>query len=205
MDELRRILAAADKDDVLSSRHVAVGIRQELVRDLVQLNLPVEVTAAGQLVFRLETAEVAFQGGESRVTLRGRVRRAAAPDVFADLTVTGGIHGVKVAGRAGTLSAQVALDRLEVRRSGALGAPNDLVEGLVEQVGGTGLTSLAEQIPPIELPVRFERMLARGAVTVGPVTIAASELALRVEVAEVVALDGRLWVLLDVSAKPQRG
>jgi hypothetical protein len=197
-DELRRLLAAADKGEVLPSRCIAVGVRQDLVRDLVELTLPVEATVAGQLVFRLERAEVAFQGGESRVTLRGRVRRATDAGAFADLTVTGGIHGVKVAGRSGYLSARVALDRLEVHR-----AAEEWVEGLVEKVGGTALTSLAEEIPPLEIPVRFEKTLVLAASTVGPVSIAAAELALRVDVAQVVALDGRLWVLLDVSAEPQ--
>jgi hypothetical protein len=204
MDELQRLLAAAEKDDVLSSRHVVVGIRQELVRDLVQLTLPVEAAVAGQIAFRLETAEVVFQGGESRVTLRGRASRVGVPEPRADLTVMGSIHGVRVAGRGGHLSARVALDRIEVRGSGAEGARGELVERLVEQVGGTGLTSLAEQIPPLEIPVRFERTLSLDAGTVGPISIAPARLALRVEVAEVAALDGRLWVFLDVSAAPQK-
>jgi hypothetical protein len=52
--------------------------------------------------------------------------------------------------------------------------------------------------------VRFERTLSLDAGTVGPISIAPARLALRVEVAEVAALDGRLWVFLDVSAAPQK-
>jgi hypothetical protein len=197
---MRRLLRSTDEDEVLPSRYIAVGIRQELVRDLVQLTLPIETTVAGQLVLRLETADVAFRGGESRVTLRGRARRTTRPETLADLTVVGGIHGVRLTGRAGYLSARVALDRLEVHGIVDEGPSRDLVEGLVEQVGGTGLSSLAEQIPPLEIPVRFEKRLVLSASTVGPVTVAASQLDLRIDVAQVVAADGRLWVLLDVRA-----
>lgn len=105
-------------------------------------------------------------------------------------------------GRSGYLSARVALDRLEVRTGGLADARRDLLEGLVEQVGAQGLSSLADQIPPFEIPVRFDRTLDLAGATVGPVTVASAHLPLQVGVSEVVALRGRLWVLLDVSADP---
>lgn len=202
--ELRRLLAAVERDQVFSSHHVAVGIRQELVRDLVQLTLPIEAALAGGIELRLEAAEVAFLGGESRVTLRGRVRRRQDPETWADLTALGGIHGVTVGARSGLLGARVALDRLEVRTTGVPDARRDWLEGMIEQVGAQSLSSLADQIPPLAIPVRFERTLGHPGITVGPVTIAAAQIPLRVEVAEVIALRGRLWVLLDVSADPGR-
>ena len=200
--ELRRLVAAAKREQVFSDRHVAVGIRQELVRDLVQLTLPIETTVAGGVDLRLQTADVVFQGGESRVTLRGRVGRTHDPGTHADLTAFGGIHGVTVGGRSGYLSARVALDRLEVHTRGLADARRDFLEGLVEQIGAQGLSSLADQIPPLEIPVRFDRTLDVAGATVGPVTVASAQLPLHVGVAEVMALRGRLWVLLEVSADP---
>jgi hypothetical protein len=200
--ELRRLIAAVDREQIFSSEHAAVGIRQELVRDLIQLTLPIETVVAGEVGFRLEAAEVAFLGGESRVTLRGRVSRKSDPATFAALDAFGGIHGVTPQGPGGHLSARVALDRLEVRATGLADGRREVLEGVVEQLGARALASLAEQIPPLAIPVRFDRTLDLAGGTVGPVEVAAAHLPLRIEVAEVLALQGRLWVLLDVSAGP---
>jgi hypothetical protein len=69
-------------------------------------------------------------------------------------------------------------------------------------LGATTLETLAAQIPPLALPVRFERTLELEAASLGPFEIAPGSLNLRVSLAQVVALGGRLWVLLDVSAGP---
>lgn len=87
--ELRRLVAAVKREEVFSDRHLAVGIRQELVRDLVQLTLPIETSVPGGVTLRLHTADVAFQGGESVVTLRGLVGRTHDPKTQAELTAFG--------------------------------------------------------------------------------------------------------------------
>ena len=201
-ETLRHLIAAVETGEAFSSRHVTLGIGQELVRGLLQLTLPVETRTAPDLHVRLETAEVAFDNGESRVTLRGRVSRASSPGTFADLVVHGGLHRFEVGEPAGQVTARVALDRLEVRRAEAEGLRRDLVEGVLERLGEPSLAALAEQIPPLSIPVRFERALETGAVRAGPFTIPPGSVRLRVELARVVALRGRLWVLLDVSAAP---
>jgi len=199
-DTLRTLIAAVETDEAFSSRHVTLGIGQELVRDLLQLTLPVETVTAPDLHVRLETAQVAFESGESRVTLRGRVSRASSPGTFADLTVHGGLHRFEVGEREGHVSARVALDRVEVRQAEAEGLRRDLVEAVLDRLGAPSLASLADQIPPLAIPVRFERTLELGAMSAGPFEIAPASLHFRVGLAQVVALGGRLWVLLDVSA-----
>jgi hypothetical protein len=199
---LRRLIAAVDTGQAFSPRHVTLGIGQELVRDLLQLTLPVETTTTPDLHVRLETAEVAFENGESRVTLRGRVSRASSPGTFADLVAHGGLHRFEVGEPAGHVTARVALDRLEVRRAEAEGFRREMVEAVLERLGEPSLAALAEQIPPVSIPVRFERALETEAMRAGPFEIPPGSLRLRVELAEVTALRGRLWVLLDVSAGP---
>ncbi len=201
-DTLRNLIAAVETDEAFSSRHVTLGIGQELVRDLLQLTLPIETVTAPDLHVRLETAQVAFESGESRVTLRGRVSRASSPGTFADVVVHGGLHRFEVGERAGQVSARVALDRVEVRQAEAEGLRRELIEGLLQHIGAPSLASLADQIPPLAIPVRFERTLELGAMRAGPFEIARSSLRFRVGLAQVVALGGRLWVLLDVSAAP---
>jgi hypothetical protein len=151
---------------------------------------------------RLETAQVSFENGESRVTLRGRVSWASQPGTFADLVALGGLHRFEVAEAesAGRVTARVALDRVEVRQAEAAGVRRDVVEAVLDRLGATTLETLAAQIPPIAIPVSFERAVELQAVSLGPFEIAPGSLRLRVSLAEVVALRGRLWVLLDVKA-----
>lgn len=202
---LRRLIAAAGRDEAFSSKHVTLGIGQELVRDLLQLALPVETETAPDLRLRLETAQVAFENGESRVTLRGRVSRSSAPDTFADLVVHGGLHRFSVGQPAGQVTARVALDRVEVRQSGADGLGRDVVEVVVAQLGTPALEGLAAQIPPLAVPVRFERGLELEGRSVGPFAIPPGRLRFGVALADVVPLGGRLWVMLDVSVAPESG
>ena len=201
-ETLRNLIAAVETDQAFSSKHVTLGISQELVRDLLQLTLPVETEAAPDLRVRLETAQVAFAGGESRVTLRGRVSRASSPATFADLVVHGGLHRFEVGEPAGHVRARVALDRVEVRQAESEGLRRDLVEAVLDGLGAPTLDALALQIPPLAIPVRFERALELEAVSAGPFEIAPGSLRFRVALAQVVALGGRLWVLLEVSAEP---
>jgi hypothetical protein len=199
-ETLRNLIAAVETDQAFSSKHVTIGIGHELVRDLLQLTLPIETVAAPDLRVRLETAEVAFDSGESRVTLRGRVSRASSPRTFADLVVYGGLHRFEVGERGGQVTARVALDRVEVRQAEAEGLSRDLVEVVLDRLGAPTLETLALQIPPIAIPVRFERTLELEAMSLGPFEVAPGSLRFRVSLVQVVALGGRLWVLVDVSA-----
>ena len=193
----------AVRRSAFSSKHVTLGIGQELVRELLQLALPVETETAPDLKLRLETAQVTFENGESRVTLRGRASRSSAPGWFADLVVHGGLHRFSVGQPAGQVTARVALDRVEVRQSGAEGVSRDLVEAVVAQLGAPALAALAAQIPPLAVPVRFERGLELEGRSMGPFEIPPGSLHFRVALADVVPLGGRLWVMLDVSLAPR--
>ncbi len=210
-DALRNLIEAVEAGQAFSTKHVTLGIAQELVRDLLQLTLPVEADAPPDLHVRLETAQVSFENGESRVTLRGRESWASQPGTFADLVAFGGLHRFEVAEAesAGRVTARVALDRVEVRQAEAAGMRRDLVEAVLDRLGATTLESLAAQIPKVAMPVSFERAVELEAMSLGPFEIAPGSLRLRVSLAQVVALRGRLWVLLDVKAvpgpKPVRG
>jgi hypothetical protein len=201
-DTLRALLAAFETDQAFSSHHVTLGIGQSLVKDLLQLALPVETDTAPDMHVRLETAEVAFENGESRVTLRGRVSRASAPGTFADLTVHGSLHRFEVGEHEGHVTARVALDRLEVRQAEAEGMRRELVEAVIEQLGQPTLESLAAQIPPLTIPLRFERTLELAGQSLGPFEIAPASLRFGVALAQVVALGGRLWMQLEVTVSP---
>jgi hypothetical protein len=201
-EALRGLIAAVEAGQAFSSRHVTLAIGGHLVRDLLQLALPVETGAAPDLRVRLETAEMAFEHGEGRVALRGRVSRQSTPLTFADLVVHGGLHGFEVAEPAGQVTARVALDRVEVLQAEAQGVRRDLVETVLDRLGAPTLAALADQIPPLAIPVRIERSLALSGLRSGPFEIAPGSLRFDVRLARVVALGGRLIVELDVRAVP---
>ncbi len=204
-DTLRRLIAAVEADEAFSPRHVTLAIGQDLVRDLLQLTLPVETRTAPDLRIRLETAQVEFQHGESRVTLRGRLSRASAPGTFADLAVFGGLHRFEVGEGAGHVTARVALERLEVRKAEAEGMRREAVERAMEELGAPALDTLAAQIPPLAIPLRFEREIALDGLSAGPFELLPGRLRVRLALAEVVPLGGRLWVQVDVQADAGAG
>lgn len=204
-ETLRRLIAGVEAGEAFSPRHVTLGIGSELVRDLVQLTLPIETELPPDLRARLETAAVEFQHGESRVTLRGRVSRASVPGTFADLTVRGGLHRFEVGEGAGHVTARVALERLEVRKAEAEGLRREILERAMEELGAPALDTLAAQIPPITIPVRFEREIATAGASAGPFELMPGRLRVGLALAEVVPLGGRLWVQLDVRAEPAGG
>jgi hypothetical protein len=202
---LRELIAAADRGDAFGSRHVTLGIGEGLVRELLELALPIEAEAPPDLRVRLETAEISFDGGEGHVRLRGRLSRAGEPRTYAELLVHGGLHRFEVGEAADRVTARVALDRVEVRQAQATGLRRELVELVLDRASTSTLEALAAQIPPLAIPVRFERSLAHDAVSAGPFEIAPGSVRLRFSVARVMASSGRLWVLLDVSAPGPRG
>jgi hypothetical protein len=196
---LRRLLAAADEGRLFTPDQLAIGVRQELVRDLLRKALPVEAMVGQQLRARLEEADVSFEDGQSLVTVKARVRPVQSGEAFADLTLFGGLRRFQVDPGTGMLSAHVELDRVEVRRveAGALG--RRLVES-VKGLSGRGLEALGEVVPPIEVPVRLEQVIDFAGFTEGVVSVPPGRLPLHVSVAAVVPVAGRLWVLMDVSA-----
>lgn len=202
IEGLQRLIDAAAQQRLFSPDHLAVGIDEGFVRQLLASALPLERLVAGQVRVRLEKAEVSFRSAQSLVTLTGRVSREGAPDTFADLTVTGGIERIEVDPRTGRLAARAALDRFEVRRAAASGEESGLVKAAVEVLGRQGVASLGDLVPPLEIPVRLEQRIEMEGLGEGPVSIRPARLPLAASVALILPLSGRLWVMIRVTAGP---
>lgn len=200
---LRRLIAAADAGALFSPDQLAVGIREELVRNLLQRSLPVETVVVEQFRVRLDKADVTFESGQSLVTLQGRVSPVRSAEVFADLVVLGGLHRFEVDPRSGTLAAHFEVDRVELRQVEAGALERGLVRSLNEGLSGSGLGALGEVVPPVEVPVRFDQAIDFGGFSEGVVVVPPGRLPLHVSVARIVPVAGRLWVLLEVSAGPK--
>ena len=198
---LRELVAAADKGRFFSPDHIAIGIKAELLRDLLQRHLPIETVVGDQLRVRLERAEVSLEGSQSLVTLQGRVSPVNAADSFADLELLGGLQRLEVDAGTGILTARVELDRIEVQRLATGMLERGLVEGLNESLSGCSLGALGDVLPRIEIPVRLDQAIEFGGFAEGVVSVRAKSLPVRVSVARVIPVAGRLWILLDVSAE----
>jgi len=205
IEALRGLLAAAEADTLFSYRHLTIGVREELVREILETRLPVETTLAGGLRVRLATAAVSFQGGQSLVTLKGRVGPLPGSGAFADVALLGGLDRIEVDPGSGTLSARIALDRVELQRVAGDDVEPGLLASVTAGLGGRALGALGEVVPRVDIPVRFAQVLEFAGVEEGAVTIPAARLPVRMTVVRVVSMAGRLWVALDLAAGPSEG
>jgi hypothetical protein len=196
---LRELLAAADKGSLFSADQLAIGIKAELLRDLLQKRLPIETIIGEQLRVRLEKAEVSLENSQSLVTLQGRVSPVDGADAFADLELLGGLHRLEVDAATGILTARVELDRIEVQRLAAGVLERGLVQGINESLGGRSLGALGDVLPLIEIPVRFDQSIEFKGFAEGVVSVRPKRIPVRVSVARVIPVAGRLWILLDIS------
>ncbi|HSB61902.1 MAG TPA: hypothetical protein VLI67_09290 [Vicinamibacteria bacterium] len=198
---LRELLAAAEKGSLFPPDRLAVGVRQQLVRDLLQRRLPVEAVLLEQLRVRLERADVAFEGGESIVTLAGRVTLVEGEEAFAEVALIGGLHRFDVDPGSGIVTARFDLDRVEVPRVAAGSLEPGLLRGLTEGLQGRGLAALGEVLPRVEIPVRLDQAVEFGGFSEGVVSVPGARLPLRVAVSRVVPVRGRLWIMLEIAAE----
>jgi len=202
---LRELVDLAEKGTLFKPDWLAIGIDEKLVGDLIRASLPLEGVIGDRFQARVERAEVSFQGNQSLVTLRGRVSPKDDPASFADLTLMGGLEGLKIHGESGMLTATVGLYHFEVQRAAASGIQIGLVGDVVEEIGRQRLDSLKELVPPLQIPVHLENGLTIPELGEGPVQLAAGELPFQLEVARVVPLNGQLWVLIDASVGSWKG
>jgi hypothetical protein len=198
---LRDLVAAAEKGEIANTGQVLIGIEEKLLTELVNANLPPEIAIADRLRVKISQAEVRFRATTSIVLLRARLGSVSHADRFADVLLGGGLEEVQIEPATGRLTARIGLFHIEVEKtSGHVLAP--LVATLIEEVGPEGLDLIAQKIPPVEIPVRLEPEIRIPGFGNGPVTVAPGMLPIKLVVARVAPVSGRLWIVLDASAGP---
>jgi hypothetical protein len=205
IEDLRGLIAAAEKGELLPSDRLLVAIDEQTVQDLARLALPREEVVAGsggRLRVRIEDVHVEFRDGHGLVRLEGEVFRTEGPpgEVFAELAVLGRIDGVEVDEASGGLRGRVTLAGLEVKRVGLFGEGR-LRRRLLEGVAGLNPQLLSLLSESLVLPVTLEREVRiRGTGDEGPVRIQSARFPLSARVTDLLAFDERLWVVLEVDA-----
>jgi hypothetical protein len=202
---LESLIAAARKGPLIPFQQVLVIVDQKLVQDLLVSATPIERMVAGKYRVRLNSASVQFEDGFALVRLDGRASLAsrAEKDVFADVSLYGGLDVVELDPSSGVLRGRVKIIAVEAEHVGVLGmdAP---VRRLVEDLGRQKVEEFNVLASSLEIPVRLEREITIPEIgPEGEIRIPAATVALRVAVQDVKAFRGKLWVSVGVAVAPQ--
>lgn len=195
IDALQVLVGRAERGELVTLDQIAIGVDEQTAGELLRASLPRDVTVMGTVV-RIESALPLFRGNRAGLVLRGRVHAIGLPDAFAALELGGTLDAFEL--DAGRLSARVKLIHVGLRDSSLGGLGGGRMEGLVRD----NLPAIESAIPRIEIPVGIEESLAIDQVRMGPVTVKPGRLPLRITVARVVPVSGRLWILLDAVVGP---
>jgi len=204
VEDLRRLVRAAEEGGLLPSDKLVVGVSEPLANELARLALPREQVVGGRYRVRLERADVRFRDEHGSVRLHGKVGPAerGEPAFFAELALFGVVDTVDVDRATGVLRCNVSFVGFELKRFDAYGE-SETGRLLLEELGRQGLDALKALAFPIAIPVRLEQEIALSRVSrEGPVRLLPASLPLRLTVTDVAAHGGRLWVAVDVTARP---
>ena len=201
---LTELLEAARKGPLVPFDQVLVIVDQGLVKDLLESATPYERLVADRYRIRLESAGVTFEDGFALVRLDGRASLANRDekDVFADVSVYGGLDVLGLDPDSGTLRAAVRVMAFEATRVGVLGmdAP---VRRLIEDLGSERIEEFNVLASDLEIPVRLEREITIPEIgPEGEIRIPAAVVPLQVAVTDVKAYRGKLWVSIGVAVVP---
>jgi hypothetical protein len=195
LEGLQRHLARAERGELVTTDQIAIGVDEDTARQILNAPLPREQVVGEHARITFVSAEPIFRGTQAALVFRARVTSEDLPDQFAELELAGGLQDLKLVD--GILAANVEILHFRVQNA-SVGALAGLVEGLVR----ANLGVIQGAIPRFEIPVRLDQKLSMDRFQEGPVSAAGGELPLSVAVSEVLALNQRLWVLLDAKAGP---
>ncbi len=193
---LEKLIAQAEKGELVTTDQIAIGISEELVKTLLNASLPKEIVVADRLRVRIEAAEPFFRGNKAGLLFRARASSVDAPNAYATLEMGGGLEEFELAG--GKLTATVSLAHFAVLESSIGDLAADALDNLVR----ANAEAIQHAIPPVEIPVQLEQSITIGGLTEGAVVARPGVLPLNIAVSQVVPVNQRLWVLLQAKAGP---
>ncbi len=201
---LRELIADAEAGMLTKPEQLLIGADEATVQGLLAATLPQERVIADRLLVRLESAAVQFRASQGVVLLKGRASFVDSRDSFVEVTLEGGLEDIEIRQASGVLAGRVAVYHLSVARAATAGAENPAMRSLAQSLGRERPELLAALVPPLQIPIRLEESVAFKGFEEGPVSVRPGSLPVRASVARVLALAGRLWVVLDVGAGPWR-
>jgi hypothetical protein len=201
---LTALIARAEAGPLVpAGQHVLVGVDQKLVQSLLHVLVPADYVVSGRYRIRVEAAVVSFEDGFALVRLEGRASLVGREqDVFADVTVFGDLHVERTQQRTDVLQTRIRLLAVEARRV-AVVVESRQAEQLVEELGRERLEHFAAMASVLEIPVRQSYSLeVPAAGPDGPVRIAGAAIPIQLNVIDVTAFAGRMWITMAAAVGP---
>ncbi|MGH9886768.1 MAG: hypothetical protein ACREBE_14655, partial [bacterium] len=198
---LRGLVSAASRGELLRTgdTRALVAVDQGLVEALLRAQLPSSHLVAQRFRVVVSQAYVWFDDGLAMVRLEGRVRAEDAPeDVYADLVVHGDLFLAPRQEGVDALRLRIQVTAVEARQV-EVGVRTPQVDRLVEEIGKAQAVEFAALAPEMDVPVRWEYVVViPGLGPSGPVGIEEASVRVRLQIHEVRALGGRLWLAVDM-------
>ena len=192
--DLETLITRAESGQFETKNRLAIGLSEDATRAMLEASLPQEKLLGDRVLVRVESAQAFFRGNNAAVVLQ-----AAAEGK------TGTTARIELAGRLaqfriedGRLQSSVELVHFKVIESSF----GEMGSGMLEGLLADHLDTLAGLVPPLDVPVRLEQSLEIGGLEEGVVSAQAGTLPLEIKLAEVIPVNQRLWILLEVKAGP---
>lgn len=197
---LRELIAATREQRLLSPEWIVAAVDEAAVEAILGASLP-QQAVIGRFRVLVESADVSFQGGTSLVALQAQVSDERSPDRRASVLFQGGLDDITIS-PDGHLETRVLVDYVEVPEIQAARVDAGFLGAVVNELAGRSLDAVQRLVPPISIPVRFERNLAFDGRSEGRVQVDAGDLPVVASVARVLPLSGRLWIFVDATVGP---
>ena len=200
------LLARVAKGPLLpdSDDDVLAVVDQKLLQSLIGNLVPAEHVIAERFRIKVEDAWVALEDGFTLVRLKGRASLVGAEsDVFAEVTVLGDLEVLRHPPSVEALPARINVVAVEAHEVSVV-VPARRAKKLVEELGKLKLEDYASLASSLQIPVRQQYAFEVPAVgPAGHVRIASATVPLSLEVRDVNAFHGKLWISMATSPEPR--
>jgi hypothetical protein len=193
--DLRKLITRAEAGGLVTRDRIAIGLSEDTTKALLDASLPQEHVVADRLHVRIDRAQPLFRGNDAVLVFQATAwgERTGAR---AEVELGGRLGDFRI--DQGRLTAKIELLHFRVLDNSLGVAGARVLEALVRD----NLGALSARLERVEIPVYLEQSIAIGGLTEGVVVTRPGVLPLQMALAEVLPVNRRLWVLLDVKAGP---
>ena len=191
--DLRALVARAEAGQLTTRNRIAIGIAEETSEALLNASLPQEQVVGGHLLVRIERARPYFQGDNAVLVFQASARELRT-GATARLELGGRLVNFRI--EKDTLTTGVELVHFQVVDT-SLG---QVAAGVLELLVRQNRAALSRLLPGIVIPVHLEKTVEIAGLREGVVVVKAGALPLQMTLAQVIPVNHRLWILLDVKA-----
>jgi hypothetical protein len=195
IEDLKALVDKAEAGQVETRDRIVIGIAEETSKALLDASLPQEQVVGDRIRVRIEKAVPFFQGNNALLLFQASAV-GLKTGASAKLELGGRLVNFTVV--EGRLKADVELVHFKVIESSLAELGSGVLESLVQE----NLPKLAKMTPDLEIPVQLDQAIRIGGLDAGVVQAKGGVLPLTMSVAEVIPINRRLWLFLEVKAGP---